>query len=123
MTPADFRAWDPLAFASSPDDPTIARWIARATPYFNVGIWDDLYTDGIFYWVAHNIALEAYLGSTFQTAGGALDAIGKRVGSVSINYSDKITELKAKDPYMRTVYGQEYRRLADLLGAVLAVAV
>lgn len=122
MDVAGFRAAMP-AFASAPDDATINRWIARSVPYFDIDIWDTFYPDGVCYWIAHNIVLEAFLGNTLATAGGSLDAIGKRVGSVSVNYSDKIIELKAKDPYMRTIYGQEYRRLQKLIGTGLATAV
>jgi hypothetical protein len=117
MTPSEFKAAMP-AFLDE-DDSTIQRWITRSTPYFNVDAWDDLYSDGLLYWVAHSIVLEGALGATLATAGGGQDAVGKAVGKVSVRYSDRIVELKANDPYMRTTYGQEYRRLAKLVGSVL----
>lgn len=116
MTPSEFKSYMP-AFAGGPDDDTVARWLSRATPYFNADTWGDLYSDGLTNWVAHNIVLEAQLGNTFATAGGGLDTVGKTVGRVSAQYSNAIVELKAKDPYMRTIYGQEYRRLSKLVGA------
>lgn len=110
------------AFAETPDEPTVQRWLDRSVRFFNADAWDDLLPDGVSNWVAHNLVLEAQLGATFATAGGGLDAVGKGVGQMRVQYSDKIVDLKAKDPFMRTVYGQEYRRLQRMIGAALVTS-
>lgn len=110
MTPVDFKNAFPVF--SDEDDATIQRHLDESVSFFDVDRWGGFYLKGLGNWVAHEIVMEDFLGATPATAGMSLDATGKTVGRMSARYSDKMAELKAKNPYMRTVYGQVYYNLA-----------
>ncbi len=84
--------------------------IADAAPYFDVCVWGDFYAQGLGYFVAHALAL-----STQSRAG--IETTSRSVGDVSISKSDAGGIMAMKDPFMRTGYGQEYRRLQRLVGS------
>jgi hypothetical protein len=122
MTPAEFKAAFPV-FAAE-DDAVIQRHINRSPPYFNVSEWRGLYTDALGNWVAHYVVMEHIETANGTTGKDASLATSKTVGRVSVSYSDKVLDLQAKDPFMRTTYGREYLRLLRLAGtgAVMVIS-
>jgi hypothetical protein len=106
MTPSEFLA-DPdfVAFASESEE-TIAKWLVKAAPFFNVDRWGPWYSEGIGNWIAHRIVM-SNLRATQPT--NSMDAGDTASNSMMIN-------AQAKDPYMRTSYGQEFCRLRRLVG-------
>jgi hypothetical protein len=122
MTVEEFKTALP-AFEET-DEPTIQRHLDRVPAYFNKPRWDflSLYDEGVKFWVAHEIVLEANVGATMATAGASALAVKKKVGSVEVQYPEAILNLLAENEYMRTTYGQRYWRLARQVGAGGAVA-
>jgi hypothetical protein len=110
VTPSEFKAAFP-AFTNTPD-PTVQRHITAAAPYFDVDRWGDFYSDGIGNFVAHKIAMENAAAANV----GAGDATLKHVGSVIVQRDGKNVGMQMRDPWLRTIYGQEYRRLSRLIG-------
>ena len=106
MTPAEFRGLFP-EFARETDE-RLTAVIASADSYFDATRWDDLYSAGLGNWVAHKLATQN---------GGQLgkDATitSKSVGALSVSRDVNLT---AHDPFLSTLYGREYRRLANLVG-------
>lgn len=129
MTPADFQTAFP-GFADV-DVTVVQRWLTAADPWFDVGRWDAFYTQGLGFWVAHQLIMEAALSGKACGGVGFNDKIGelaalpiimKTVDTVSITYSANLLMKQVEDPFLRTFYGQQYRYLANLVGiGMLAV--
>lgn len=115
MTPAEFKARFP-AFASEADE-RVQDFIDDADPYFDVDRWGGFYSAGLGYFVAHKIVL-ANVAAGQGTSGKATatDILTKKVGEVEIQRDTGLLNLQAKDPFMRTLYGQEYKALALQVG-------
>ena len=122
LLPDDFRTAFP-AFAAE-TDPTIQRWLDASVPFFDVSRWDTLYPMGVGNWVAHQIVMDsaATAAGAGAAAANAGDATSKQVGTVRVDRSQELLSKQMDDPFMRTIYGQQYRHLARLvgLGAVAA---
>ena len=116
MTPAEFLA-DPDFSAFVTEDPdTIAKWMVKAAPFFDVSRWGAFYSEGLGNWVAHRIIMSNLRATRPTNQLDAGDTASKSVGSVSKSYDSLLINAQAKDPYMRTSYGQEYCRLRRLVG-------
>ena len=88
-----------------------------AKPFLDVARWDDLYTQGLANYAAHTLTMTAVAAVAVGGVAGVSDtAITKKVGDVSVGRSEMLLQQQLKDPLMRTLYGQEYRRLARLVG-------
>lgn len=115
MTPSEFKVDFPT-FVSTSDD-AIAAMIAKADPYFDVCRWGAFYSEGLGYWVAHKLVLaNVAAGQGISGKAAATDIVNKAVGDVSVGRDSAMLNLQAKDPFMRTVYGQEYKALALRVG-------
>lgn len=116
MTPADFRIQFPEL--STTTDDVINYWVGKSSAIFNMALWGLSYDAGLSNWVAHKIATSAkysYDKDLIDPADG-LNIMMPRVGMAqNINTRDLVLE-QAKDPYLGTIYGQEYRRLSRLVG-------
>jgi hypothetical protein len=110
VLPSDFRTAMP-AFAGVSDD-DINRWLGRSTPYFDVGRWGSFLSDGLANWVAHQLLVENTAAALPNLPVVRSLAIGKKVGTESVAYSDKMIQEVAKNPYKATGPGCEYYRLA-----------
>lgn len=104
----------PAFQAQPPSDETIQRWLDEAgvdedAGFFDSDRWGGLtsrrFLNGLANWVAHKIVMETGFGSTIANA-----------GQVSQKGVAPVLERMAKDPYMRTVYGQTYVELRDMAG-------
>lgn len=115
MTPSEFKELFPEFAAVA--DARVQLFIERSAPHFDVPRWGDLYADGVAYWVAHELAL-----ANVQTAqgGGAKaltnDILSKKVGDVQVTKDSGLLNRQADNPYLRTYYGQQYSRLARMVG-------
>lgn len=92
----------------------IQRVIDDADPHFNKCRWGNFYEQGLAAWVAHEITVSQ---GPIDTGDGSLTArTSKTIGEVSVTYGETALARSAKNPYMRTVYGQKYLYLARLVG-------
>jgi hypothetical protein len=112
MTPAELQAAFP-EFVDV-DVKIIQRHITAADPYLDVTVWGDRYTDGLGHFVGHRMEMERR-----RIAGGAAsagDAIEKRVGAVTVRRSEEMAKAQAENPYLETLHGREFWRLAGEVG-------
>lgn len=116
MTAAEFKAWFIGGQFDDVEDTTVEAWIARATPYFNVTRWGGYYTEGLANWVAHNLVESTATARKSIQQTDANDTIHKQIGPISIGKDSGLLNAQAKDPFMRTTYGQRYRYLAGRVG-------
>ena len=114
MTAAEFKAAFPV-FTSTPDA-TVDLVISAAAPFFNVGEWDDLLTDGLGNYVAHKLTMQGLSLTGAMASAGA--GASKTVGRVSISSSQGAVGIMMADPFQRTIYGQTYAALARQVGAM-----
>lgn len=116
MTPTEFKTQFPEF--STETDARVQLFIDRSAPHFDVARWDDLYTDGVANFVAHELAL-----ANAQTAqGGGVramtnDNLTKKVGDVSVTKDTALLNKQADNPFYRTLYGQKYLYLRKQVGA------
>lgn len=116
MTPAEFKLQFPEL--STEVDARIEFMIAKAEPYFDVARWEDFYNDGLAYFVAHRLVLAAAaVAAGAQAAATVSDHTSMSVGEVSIDKDGQAVRDQMADPFLRTTYGQEYRRLEKIVGA------
>ena len=116
MTPSEFLS-DPDFSAFSAEEPdTIAKWMVKAAPFFDVARWGAFYSEGLGNWVAHRIVLSNQRATMPTNRADSGNMISKTVGPVSASYDSLLINAQAKDPYMRTSYGQEFCRLRRLVG-------
>lgn len=118
MTPAEFKTLMP-AFEGVAD-PDIQRWITRAVPYFDVGRWADLYSDGVMYFVAWGLVDEGVDGVPDVANIDSLTT-REKVGGLEVGYSDKAIGLVADDPFQSNKFGRRYASLARQAGMGAAV--
>lgn len=118
MTPSEFKALFP-EFKNQPDAVVQAQ-LTRADNYISENIWAEWYSEGVGFFVAHQLAISCQRASTKGSDSG--DATSKSVGDVSVTKSGEMQKAKMENPFLRTTYGQEYYRLARLVG-IGAVAV
>lgn len=115
VTPADIKERFP-AFGEL-EDGDIQKIIDRAGPYFDVARWDDLLDEGMGLWVAHQLALQARDATAGSNNGGFTDATTmKKVDQMQKSMSAEIIKAGMDNPYMATVYGQQYLDLRRLVG-------
>lgn len=117
MTPSEFKAWFPAPspFAAMTDQ-AIQPYLTRTTPYFDVGRWGEFYSEGVANLAAHFIVAANAAASAGITSADAGDIVSENVGPVSFSKSGELVAEEARDPLMRTSYGQEYCRLRNLIG-------
>lgn len=114
MTPPDFQSLMP-AFKDVPV-PDVQRWLDRADPYFNVGRWGLLYSDGLANWVAHKLEMEGTAANLPVIPIIRNIATNKRVGSEQIAYSEAALAAVMSEPMNATSFGREYLTLRDQVG-------
>lgn len=115
MTPAEFKIIFP-AFEGEADA-RVQYALDSAAPFFDVARWDDLYLQGLANYAAHTLTMSAVTASKVGGVAGVSDtATMKKVGDVTVSRSEAMLEKQSKNPLYRTHYGQEYLRLARLVG-------
>lgn len=114
LTLSDFRLLFP-AFASV-DEATVNAQIALSAPYFDAIRWGQMLKEGMGNYVAHSLAMNALLTKPNST-GMADNTLSQKVGEVQVQNSDSMLQMQAKNPFMRTTYGQRYMYLLKIVGA------
>lgn len=115
MTPAEFKLIFPTFEGEA--DVRVQYALDSAAPFLDASRWDDLYTQGLANYAAHTLTMTAVAAVAVSGVVGVSDTANmKKVGDVSIGRSDALLEKQAKNPLYRTLYGQEYLRLARLVG-------
>ena len=114
MTPTEFKTRFPEF--TSETDARVQLFITDADPFFDVERWDTLYSVGVANYVAHKLAVANAQASAEANGSLADTNVNKKVGDLQIQKSEAALLKKMDDPFMATIYGQEYRRLQRLVG-------
>lgn len=102
-------------------DPQISFWLDLAPKVFDAGRWGELLDHGMSLFIAHNLVLQsratkdAQFGKAPGQASGPVTS--KSVDKVSISYDVSSAAEEGAGSYNLTVYGQQYIRLARIIGA------
>lgn len=111
-TPADFRARFPELANYSGEK--VLYWLAQSDPWFDPARWDTFYTEGVLNWVAHKLVMADATKGINQASAG--DVTQKRVGQVSVSRGSDLLSQQMANPFLRTMYGQEYLTLRKTVG-------
>lgn len=110
MTPTEFKTRYPEFTAES--DQRVQLFIDEAIPHLDQPRWDDLYVQGLGLYVAHSLA-----SANADVGVDVGNETSVKVGDVSISKDSSIVKAQMEDDLLRTTYGQQYRRLARMVGA------
>lgn len=111
VTPTSFKIRFP-EFAAV-DDGRIQFFINDADPYFSFRHWGAFIDQGMALWIAHQLAFDAQ--RTGQTSGFSTGGDSIKVGDVQVT-AGQSSGSSGSQFYDKTSYGQEYRRMARMLG-------
>ena len=115
MTPSEFKDQFPDGEFNGLDGTYVQKFLDLAAPMFNVARWGELYSEGLANLVAHSIVMSKERAARgLQVDGG--DVTEQHVGPVGESFNGELQVLFAKDTYMRSVYGQRYCELRDMVG-------
>ena len=122
VTAASFRtAFPEFADTSKYPDASITFWITAAVSLQDPGRWGNLIDLGTQLFVAHNVVLQARNVKTSSVGGFPGQATGpvsaKSVDKVSENFDTQSAAEADGGHYNLTTYGQQYLRLARMVGA------
>lgn len=122
MVIADFRAAFPeFSDAAKYPDAQLTFWASVAEKMVKSDVWQDMYENGVFLYVAHEITLAAQ-NKKAATVGGPPGQQGgiantKTVGSVTVGYDSQVSSEKDAGFWNLTNYGKQFIRYARLFGA------
>jgi hypothetical protein len=95
-------------------------WAVIAESQVRQCVWQDLYTQGVMLYVAHEITLAAQNQLAAQVGGSPGQQGGiansKTVGSVSVGYDSQSNVEKDAGYWNLTNYGKQYINLSRILG-------
>lgn len=98
----------------------VQSFITKAVAVLDSSVWGDLYSEGVLLEAAHNAVLEYQtqqkgLDGAIQMAGGPINSVS--VAGVSVGLDSIAGQAKgfSQSWYSRTVYGQEFLRLRNLV--------
>jgi hypothetical protein len=114
VTPSEFKAIFPQFTAETTE--RVQAFLDLAVPYFNVERWGDFYSEGLANFVAHSIVVGNYEAAQSTSIANANDVSSKTVGALSVSRDGTLLNWQAKDPFMRTTYGQRYAYLRRKIG-------
>lgn len=118
LTPEEFRALLPeFSDPTMWPDEMITLWVTVATQLLIPTRWGALYSQGIAWYTAHNLALwkkDSISGVQPGTSGLALS---KTVGKASVDFDTTATSVKNAGPFNLTTYGTRFAYYAKLFGA------
>ena len=121
MTAASFQTAFPEFGQDNPA--VITRWITAADEEFDAWWWGGYLDRGMGNWIAHQVVMEKarnVAGAQAMAGDVTTKTMESPAGRVSVSRGN--VEAQMKNPFMRTIYGQEYFRLAGLVGmGVLSV--
>jgi len=99
----------------------ITFWAGVAELQINKCLWDNMYVNGVQLYVAHEITLAAQnvqaasVGGSPGQHGGIANS--KAVGAVNVGYDANTQTEKDAGWWNRTIYGQQFIRLARMFGS------
>lgn len=102
-------------------DAQITFWATVAEQQVNANVWQNLTSQGVQLYVAHEITIAAQnvqaaaVGGSPGQSGGI--ANNKAVGAVSVGYDASTQTEKDAGWWNRTTYGQQFIRLARMFGS------
>jgi hypothetical protein len=108
ITPTQFLTFFANDTNMSAQDPALIQMkIDISAPNFNVDRWGGKYNLGQYYYVAHMIIMDK-----IASLNPIVDVVTtKRAGSVSKGSASDLIQAQNQNPFLRTIYGQEYLRL------------
>lgn len=96
-------------------------WLTTATAQLDAGRWGALLDQGLYLFTAHNLSLQAKQIKTAAMGGVPGQASGplsnKSVDKVSMAFDTNSAAEKDGGHWNMTLYGQQYLRLAKMVGA------
>ncbi len=124
MDVAGFREAYPAFTAELHPDVRVAFHLRVAGLRLSPERWDDLLEDGTGLFVAHYLTLEAKANQAkdgtggMDAAAGTLASESKTVGPVSKSksYNNAATAKPGEGHWNATIYGQQFRDLANIVG-------
>lgn len=116
MTPAEFK--EAMPEFESADDTRIEYWCGQFSKSFDESKFGENLDRATATWVAFNFAKELRRTAATAAAGGASAGlvVEKKVGAVSVKYSEAGAEAAAKDRYLENDYGKEFAEYAEMAG-------
>jgi hypothetical protein len=120
VTPSEFRESFPdgeFNSTGSLPDSYIQKFLDAAAPDFNVKRWGKRYSEGLACNVAHRIVVSKAQAAKSISQADANDVVTRAIsGAVSMSKDPEMLRQQARDPFLRTTYGQRYAFLRDLVG-------
>jgi len=110
-----FRAAFPEFTAASFPDAAVTFWSSLAELSVGECRWGDYYTQGLYLLTAHYLSLSSLMAAGAGT-GNTGFVTQKKVGDVAISYSDNAGAVTGAGQYNRTLYGQQYWQLVQMIG-------
>jgi len=99
---------------------TMRFWADVADKRLNVNRWGELLQQGIYLFVAHNIALSRQAQDAADRDSGVTQSTGliasKSVGGVSVSYDTNASLLRDAGNFNMTRYGRDFLQLARIVG-------
>jgi hypothetical protein len=116
MTPTEFKAIFPEFTTTL--DAMVQAALDAADPFFDSVRWDSLLSSGLSSYVAHELTMSGVTSATPNgTSGIDNSAVATEVRDIKERFDAQSIRDQGENPYMRTIYGQKYYRLAKLVGA------
>lgn len=101
----------------------VQSFLDKAVALLDSYIWGDMYSEGVLLEAAHNAVLEyqiqqAGIDGAIQMAGGPVNSIG--VAGISVGMDSITSQAKGFSQawYSRTIYGQEFLRLRNIIAPI-----
>ena len=113
MVIADFRAAFPYFTEAAFPDASVIFWSTLAEKQMSECRWGDLYIQGVMLYTAHELKL-SLLGGGASSSSGVVTS--KKVGDVSVNYDVSFGINANAGLWNRTIYGQQYWQLMQMVG-------
>jgi Protein of unknown function (DUF4054) len=122
ITVEDFRTLLP-AFADPEKypDALIQTYIDLAVETFDQCYWGARLQVGEAMWVAHWLWMTTPGNSGAPPMASGVLPSSKKVGDTAVSYSDAVNEMLLENPFYRTVYGQAYLHMIELLGPTIMI--
>jgi hypothetical protein len=115
MTLGEFRQLYP-EFASELDT-RIQYYLDEASYFMETCRWSHWYEKGLGLYAAHQIALANSLSNGTAAIDEAGGFTSKRVGDIALAKDGSFFNKQADNPFMRTVYGQQWVYYQKLAGS------
>lgn len=110
---AAFRTRFPEFTTAAYPDAQVTLALNDTIPLIDPARWDDLYDMGTAYLAAHELVMAGVIAKTPLTD----DKNMKKAGDVQAGRDSMLMNAQAKNPYLRTAYGQKYLYYRNIVGS------